>query len=260
MSLLNIDLAKPYLKIAFVGLENYIELFNDFRFINSVIVTSNFVVLCVGLEYLLGLFVAFFIYMFLSASLKFFITTLLTMTILIPRVAAALVWRLMYQPEIGVLNYILKSLNLPPQLWHASPKTALLSLVLVDVWQWTSFIVLVLLAGMESIPKDLIEVAEVDGATSLRLLKEIIFPLIKPFSGVALAFRLLDALRTFDTVFIITAGGPGIATETLDIYAYYVGISKATKISYASSLCIVILYTTLLAILLFTKIVQKMRR
>jgi multiple sugar transport system permease protein len=135
-------------------------------------------------------------------------------------VAVALVWALMFDPRLGVLNYFRSLLGLAQGLWVSDPSSVILSLALVDIWQWTPFMFLVIQAALQSMPEEPFEAAVIDGASSLQQLVYITLPLIRPAVVVALMFRTIDCLKTFDIIYVITGGGPGIASENLNIYTF----------------------------------------
>lgn len=135
-------------------------------------------------------------------------------------VAIALVWTMMFHPQLGVLNYLLSLVGIPPQLWVFSPATVIPSLVLVEVWHWTPLVMLIVLGGLASVPSEPYESAVIDGASGWQMFRHITLPLVMPFIMVAVVIRTIDALKTFDTIFVITQGGPGTASETINIYLY----------------------------------------
>ena len=169
-------------------------------------------------------------------------------------VAVALIWRIMLNPEIGVLNYLLRSVGLPGSLWVSSEHTAVLSLVMVDVWKWTPMITLIVLAGLKSLPPDPYEAARIDGASALQIFRYITLPLIRPVLIAALMLRSLDNLKEFDMIYTITQGGPGIASETLYLYSYQVGFGFF-KAGYGSALMVVVF----LIVLVFNVVMNRLR-
>jgi multiple sugar transport system permease protein len=135
-------------------------------------------------------------------------------------VAVALVWTMMFHPQQGVLNYLLSLVGLPPSQWVYSPTLVIPSLVLVEVWHWTPLVMLIVLGGMAALPTEPYESARLDGATEWQLFRYITLPLVAPFLFVAGVIRTIDALKTFDTIYVITSGGPGTASETINLYLY----------------------------------------
>jgi multiple sugar transport system permease protein len=143
----------------------------------------------------------------------------------------------MFNPSLGVLNYFLESLNLPRLLWVADSRTVIASLALVDVWEWTPMIALILLAALQGIPSEYYEAALIDGANRWKRFWHISLPSIRSAIVVALILRSLDSLKTFDIIYVISNGGPGTASETLNIYAYKTGF-EFLRAGYASTLLV----------------------
>jgi multiple sugar transport system permease protein len=153
-------------------------------------------------------------------------------------VAMGLVWMLIYEPTIGFANTLLKSLGLAPMLWLASTSQVIPSLVIVDVWEWTPMIALIVMAGLSTLPRDPYESADVDGASTWQKFVYITLPLLRPTIIVAVMLRLIDALKTFDIIYATTQGGPNMASETLNIYGYVLGF-QYFKLGMASSLLVI---------------------
>ena len=159
-------------------------------------------------------------------------------------VATSLVWMMMFNPTLGVLNYLLQLLGLPPSLWVADPVLVIPSLVLVDIWHFAPFAMLILLAGLRSLPREPFESARIDGASRSRIFLLITVPLLQPVLAVVVIFRTIDALKVFDIIWVITAGGPGFSSETLYIYAYNQAF-KYLDLGYGSA--VIILFTAIVA-------------
>jgi len=143
-----------------------------------------------------------------------------TMPMMATPVAIALVWTMMFHPQQGVLNYLLSLVGLPPSLWVYSQTLVIPSLVLVEVWHWTPLVMLIVLGGLAALPTEPYESAKLDGATEWQLFRYITFPLLAPFLIVAAVIRTIDALKAFDTIYVISQGGPGTASETINLYLY----------------------------------------
>jgi len=156
-------------------------------------------------------------------------------------IAVGNMWKLMYSPTLGIINYFLSFLGIRGLEWVADPKWALFSLIIVDAWQWTPFLSLVFLAGLISLPREPFEAALVDGASSLKTLRFIIIPLLKPIFIVGLLFRLIDSLRTFDIIYSLTGGGPVRSTETFNIFIYLRAF-RDLQIGYSSALTLILLF------------------
>jgi multiple sugar transport system permease protein len=166
-------------------------------------------------------------------------------------VAIALVWTMMFHPQLGILNYLLSRLGLPPQLWVFHPATVIPSLALVETWQWTPLVMLIVLGGLASIPAEPYESAMLDGATGWQIFRYISLPLVAPFLFIAAMIRMIDAVKSFDIIFAITQGGPGTASETINLYLYSVAFVYY-DVGYASAIVVVFfaLIVALAAILL----------
>jgi multiple sugar transport system permease protein len=256
LSTLNYDISKPYLGKSFVGIGNYVQALTNPRSLNSFKTTALFVSISVSLQSVIGLFVAL-VMQRLSKWRTLFIG-LIIVPMLLPKMIVGLLWRIMYHPLVGIVNYLLGLFfNIHPIEWLSDPSLALLSVIAVDVWQWTPFMILILSAGLEMLPKEPFEAAQLDGANGLQILGRITLPLLAPIFIVAFLFRLVEDLRTFDIMWVMTAGGPGTKTETLDIYAYLIGMSRGGRISYASTLSVLLLIFTILILTIFTKAVKE---
>jgi len=225
----------------FVGLRNFVQLIQDERFLNALRNTALFVVSCVSIEFMIGLPLAYLIYISVKKRiLRNLIIVLITFPMMFPRVTSGLLWKFLYNPLFSPIGQFFQKVGIPFAPL-SDPHTALFAIIFVDIWQWTPFFILILLSGLESLPQDMFEAASIDGANEKQKFWYLALPSLKPICWIAIMFRTIDALRTFDTIYVMTGGGPGIATETLDIYAYLIGISQGGRISYASSAALVLL-------------------
>jgi multiple sugar transport system permease protein len=208
-------------EIDFVGLDNIRRLANDERFWHALRLTLAYVAVAAALELVLGFVVA----LALQAATRGRggLRLLFALPMLLPPIAVSFTWRMLFDFNRGPINFFLEGIGLGPVAWLAGQRSAPLSLVLVDVWQWTPFITLAALAALESLPTELYEAARVDGATAWTLLRDITFPLVRPYLVAVVLLRAIDAFKIFDTVYILTGGGPGTATEVLSFYAYNAG-------------------------------------
>ena len=152
--------------------------------------------------------------------------TLFVIPVFVSPVAMGLTWRYMYQPGYGLINYLLELVGLPRVNWLASVDWALPAVVIVDVWQWTPFVTLILLAGMQSISTEITEAANLDGLSRWQYLWRMVLPLIRPVIVVVGLIRLIDALKTFDLIYIVTRGGPGTTSYTMPLHAYSKGFAS----------------------------------
>ena len=235
------DASAP-LNSEFIGFDNFLRLFTDDKFHNALINTAVFSAVAVTLEFVLGLGFALLVDTYIRRA--HFVKTLLILPMMMPTIVVAIVWKLLYQPQFGVINDILASLGLPTLLWVASIKTAMLSIIIVDVWEWTPFIFLMCLAGLSSLPQEPFEAAELDGASAFQKFRDLTLPFLKPVIVVALLLRTMDAFRLFDQVFILTVGGPAGATETLSFYLYKVTF-RFFDIGYAAAISLFMMFVAL---------------
>ncbi|MDF2628086.1 MAG: sugar transporter permease [Symbiobacteriaceae bacterium] len=238
----------------FIGLENYINLLGkDHRFWMSVWRTFYFTGLALVGETLIGLVLAVMLNRDFPG--KNLLKTLFLLPMVATPVAIGMVWLLMFEPTIGYLNHFLKSLHLPQSLWLASEGSALASLVLVDIWQWTPMMALIILAGLVSMPSDPFEAAEVDGASAWQTFWHVTLPMLRPTIGMAVILRSIDALKTFDIIYSMTQGGPNYATETLNLYGYNLGFGYF-QMGAASSL-LMIFFAIVMGVVIFMNWARK---
>jgi multiple sugar transport system permease protein len=221
----------------FIGLDNFAQvLTGDPRFWDALRRTFYFTILAVVVETFLGVAIAVLLNReFLGKGL---LRTIFLFPMIATPVAIALVWRLMYEPSLGILNDILAAVGLPTSTWVADQSLVIPALALVDVWEWTPLITLITLAGLSALPADPFEAAAIDGAGRWQTLRHITLPMMRPVIVVAVAFRLIDALKTFDIIYVITQGGPGFASETLNLYVYTQSF-QYQNLGYSASLLIV---------------------
>ncbi|MDC0161688.1 sugar ABC transporter permease [bacterium] len=234
----------------FIFLDNYVELMKTDEFWIALRVTIVFTVLAVSIQVVLG--VVFATLLHNENTNVSLLRTLYLLPLAITPIAATFTFRLMFNPSLGVLNYFMKLIGLEPQAWLASPNTAMLSLIIVDTWQWTPFILLICLGGLASLPNEPFEAAKVDGASSWQIFTKITVPMLYPFIGLALLFRSIDAFKTFDIIYVLTSGGPGILTRTLNLYAFKHGI-EYLSMGYAGSIAIVMLIITIVVAQIFLR-------
>jgi multiple sugar transport system permease protein len=237
-------------------LENFARLAGDRFFLDALGHTFIYASAALTLEFLLGLGLA----VLLNAELRgrSFVRAALLVPMMLPPVVVGVVWRLMLNPDFGAINGTLKAagLNTEALTWLASPRLALASVIAVDVWQWTPFMFLVLLAGLQAIPQEPYEAARVDGASAWQTFRHITLPLLKPAILIALLLRTMDLLRVFDQIFILTEGGPGFATETVSLYIYRTAF-RFFDFGYAAAMSFVLLLLTNIISLLYIRLLQR---
>ena len=236
----------------FVGLANYVRMPNDPRFLEAVVHTIYYTALSVLLPVLLGtLSAVVFHQKFVGRG---FLRGIFIMPMMATPVAIALVWTMMFHPQLGVLNYILSLGGIPPQLWVFNPNTVIPSLVLVETWQWTPLVMLIVLGGLAAIPAEPYESAQIDGANLWQVFRYITLPLITPFLFIAGMIRMIDAVKSFDIIFAITQGGPGSASETINVYLYSVAFVYY-DLGYGSAIAVIffLLIVALAALMLYAR-------
>jgi multiple sugar transport system permease protein len=236
----------------FIWFENYIKLItDDERFVNAVGRTLLFTIVGVSVQCVLGVSLA------LIFNREFrgrgFFRTIFLMSMVATPVAIALVWMMILDINTGILNYILHSLAGVRVAWLSDRSVVLWSLMLVDTWQWTPFIMLIALAGLSALPTEPYESAVIDGANSAQLLWHLTLPMLRPTIMVALMFRSIDALKTFDIIYVITRGGPAFASETLNLYAFSQGLFYF-NMGYASAILMLFFLLVMGTSLLFIRL------
>ena len=243
--------------ITFVGFNNLQKLFSDARFWNSLQITFTYVVLAVGIELVFGFAVA------LALQVSFrgrdFFRSAFALPMLLTPIAVAFIWRMLFDFNRGPINFFLGAAGLPQPTWLGESTTAFISLVIVDIWQWTPFIALALLAALESQDVELYDAALVDGASTLDVLRYITFPLIAPYTVAVVLLRAVDSFKVFDTIFVLTGGGPGSATEVITVYAY-VAHFRSFNMGYMSTLAWGLLIIMSIVFYVFLLSVQRVRR
>jgi len=219
LSFHRIIIGLPQLKTPFVGLENYQELLNDPVARHSFWITVVFVGTTTFFELLIGILLALLIHHRFPGRGALRACVLIPWAI--PTVVSAQMWRFLFNDAYGVVNYAVFGTEITKYIpWLALPSTALLSIILADIWKTSSFAALLILAGLQVIPEELYQAARVDGAVAWRRFWHITWPLIRPALLVALLFRTIDAFRVFDLAFVMTQGGPADATNVLQLYGY----------------------------------------
>ncbi len=233
----------------FIGLANYMNLFKDSRFIESIWRTVKFVLIVITIEVIFGFTIA----IFLTSKLKTMqaLRGLFLVPIILTPIATAFMWRIMFSPTLGILNYFLEVLRLPPQTWIYSEEQALASVAIVLAWCKTPFMIMVFYTGLLSISEDVIEASLIDGASAWQQLWRIKLPLIRPVFFVAILFQTVDTCKEFDLTFILTRGGPGSSSETLSVFTYLHSFGFL-RMGYGSAAAIVMsVFITILAYTLF---------
>lgn len=238
----------------FVGFRNYLNLLMDPRFHSALRNTLVFVVTTCAVEYVIGFALALVVSREFKG--KAFLRLVLTLPMMLAPVAIGYMWRMIFHPTLGSANHLLHLLGLGPLDWTADPRLALLSVIIVDVWEWTPFYVLVLLAGLQSLSATPFEAAAVDGASPWQTFRYVTFPLMWPLSTTLLFLRAIEGFKIFDQVFVLTGGGPGIATETTTLFIYTQGF-KHFDLGYAAAASYLLLFVV---VVVCTFLINAVRR
>jgi multiple sugar transport system permease protein len=210
--------------VSFSGFDNFTDLLDSDVFKQSFAVTLIFSFAAVAIELALGFAIAVLLDRKMRAANV--LRTLLIIPVLISPVAMGLTFRYIFAPTYGLLTYLMKSVHLPTADWTVSVTWALPVVIFADVWQWTPFVALIVLSGMQSVSTEVTEAAELDGLTEWQKLWRIVVPLIRPVLLVVVLIRLIDSIRMFDLVFVMTRGGPGSTTEVLSLFSYVTGFAS----------------------------------
>ena len=236
----------------FVGFANYLRLPTDPRFVEAVGHTLVYTALSVLLPVVFGTFAA--VVFHTKFPFRGVLRAIFIMPMMATPVAIALVWTMMFHPQLGVLNYLLSLVGIGPQLWVFHPATVIPSLVLVETWQWTPLVMLIVLGGIAALPTEPYESAQIDGAGMWQMFRYITLPLVLPFIFIAAMIRSIDAVKSFDIIFAITQGGPGSASETINVYLYSVAFVYY-DLGYGSAIAVIffVLIIVLAGLLLYLR-------
>ncbi len=236
-------------------LVNYARLFTDRFFAEALWHTFVYAGTAVTVEFFLGLGLAWLLDRHIRGRSLF--RALLLIPMMIPPVVVGVIWRLLYNPNFGAINGTLQQWGIDTSalVWTASPRWALLSVILVDIWQWTPFMFLILLAGLQAIPQEPYEAALIDGSSAWHTFRHVTLPLLKPAILIALLLRTMDLLRIFDQIFILTQGGPGFATEVISLYIYKTAF-RFFDFGYAVTMSFALLLITNLISLAFIRLIR----
>jgi multiple sugar transport system permease protein len=221
---------------SFIGFENYIRLASDGRFWESLWHTLIYTVLSVVAPLFLGTLAA--LVFDAQFPLRGFLRGVFVMPMMATPVAIALVWTMMFHPQLGVLNYLLSFIGIGPLEWIYNQSTVIPSLALVETWQWTPLVMLIVLGGLAAVPREPYESAEIDGANAWQKFRYLTMPMIAPFLMIAVIIRSIDAVKSFDIIYAMTQGGPGTASETINIYLYNTAFAYY-DIGYGSAMAVV---------------------
>ncbi len=222
--------------LSLTGLDNFIQLLSDQRFLNSMWVTIKFITIQVVIQLVLGLFIALLI-----NNIKWgatIIKSLFVVPLVVPPVLVGLIFRVLSTPQLGGFGWISDILGLPSIDWLSSPSAAFWAVIMAAVWVWTPYVILMYSAALESLPKEPFEAAKIDGASTLQTLYHVTLPLLKPVTYIVLFFRILEAMAIFPIIYTMTSGGPAQATEPTN-YLVFQNAFHYYKIGYAAAMMLV---------------------
>jgi len=247
------NLIRPSLEKSFVGLGNYRKILYDSIFWRSLKITFFFTGATIILQFLIGSGLA----LLLSAEFKgkSLFRSLVLIPLAIAPIAIGLTWRWLLDPSLGVVNYFLSLVGIAPRSWLGSPSLALFTVIMIDVWHLTPFVVIILLAGLQALPQELYDVAAVDGATWWQTFRYVTIPLLKPTILVVLLLRTIDSFKAFPKIFVLTKGGPGRATEILGLLIYRVTF-KDYYMGYGAALSYVLVFFVMAISLFYIKLLS----
>ena len=228
-----------------VGLNNYRYVLHEAKFWSTVWTTLEFTFFAIIVEMVLGVFIAYLIY---GATIgKGLIRSLLILPLATAPAVTGLFWRYLYDTQFGVFNYFIKILGLPWQPnWLGDIKLGMMSLVIFDTWLWVPFVALIVLAGLQSLPKEPFEAAELDGASTFRVLRTLTAPMLSPVLMLVFILRTIDLLRLYDSVATLTRSGPGDTTETMTYYLFRSGL-VFFRMDYASTMALLFMFSVIVA-------------
>lgn len=255
MSFQSYNFTKPSAK-SWIGIKNYISIFTDTLFWESVWHTIVYVCVAVGFEFVLGMLVAL-LFFHLSKENSPLMTFFMLPSVISP-VVVGLIFRFMLNTEFGFFTYILNKIGLFRNVaLLGNVKTALMAVVFSDIWQWTPFLALMFVAGMIALPSEPFEAAKVDGATVFDTLFHITLPLLKPVIRVSLMLRIADVVKEFDKIFVMTEGGPGTATETMNYLSYRVNFRYFQMGKGSAMVFIILIFIIVLSIVVLNTLQMK---
>jgi multiple sugar transport system permease protein len=242
ISFTSYSLSRPFDPVRFVWFENYRRLLSDPMFLQAFVRTFVYVVVTVSIEFLFGLSIALILNR--EGAFGRALLTVFLMPIMLTPIIIGLMWRFMFNYDVGLVNYFLTVIGLNRFPFLAHDMVSMFAVIMVDVWQWTPFVLLFIYSGLQSLPLEFFEAAKIDGASSHQIFWYITLPSLKNTIFISLLIRGMDAIREYDKIFTMTYGGPGTHTETISFYIYRQGF-KIFDTSYASAASLVLLVVTI---------------
>ncbi|ODT06713.1 MAG: sugar ABC transporter permease [Kaistia sp. SCN 65-12] len=244
LSVSSYTLMKPAI-LPIVGVDNFATMMANERFWNATWLTVKYSVVTVAVQFVVGLGIALMLNRVVRTKPIYF--AILTIPMAMSPVSVALIWRMLLQPNLGIINHLMETIGLPRFDWLGSPNLALWTMAFIDVWQQMSFVILILAAGLASLPREPYEAAEVDGARPLQQFWFLTLPMLRPVAAITVIIQLINEFRTYDLPYVLTKGGPGTATEVLSFFAYrqaFLGLSINEGAAAAFVLLVIVLAMT----------------
>jgi multiple sugar transport system permease protein len=243
----------PWESKDFIGLDSYVRMLADDSVYESMWVTLKFSFWVMLLEMIVGIGLALLLEKSIKGAAIF--RTIFILPLMVSPVAVGLIWRYLYDARTGIINYYLEQigqavpflqyLGFDRQLWLAKPGLALTSIIITDVWQWTPFIVIIILAGLQALPSEVVEAAFIDGASWFHMIFYVKLPMISTIILVTFLMRLIDVFRALEVMYILTFGGPGISTQVLALHIYKTAFT-AQQLGYASTISMLLIAVLLI--------------
>jgi multiple sugar transport system permease protein len=253
---INISLQDRTLSVpdaGYIGIQNYIDMFADRRFINALWVSVKWEVITVCSTMIMAIGLGVLMFEAAGPRLRTSLCLIFLIPVLLPRVCAAFVWKFAFHPLYGVVTYPYRALTGQPMDMLSSPTEALFAVAFVDLWQWGFFFAVIVLKLLEALPPQPLEAARLDNALPWEIHAYISLPMLRAPLISLMFVKMIESLRSFDLIFVMTRGGPGTSTETLDMYAFSQGFIEAGKISYASSMAVVMMLVTIVVFTILWK-------
>lgn len=241
----------------YIWFENYLGLLKDSRFHNSLYVSLKWEIITVTGTLLTAIIGGIVLFEKTSGRWRRFLSLLFFLPILLPRISAAYIWKFLFSPLMGIINIIMVGLGMPHIEFLSNPSIALYSVALVDIWQWGLFFAVIILNLLETLPQSNLDCADMECNNRFEVYWHVALPMLKgPLISITFV-KMIESLRAFDLIYVMTGGGPGISTETVDMFAYVTGISIGGEISYASSIAVLMMIIT---VILFTILWKRANR
>lgn len=240
----------------FVGLSNYLMLFGDSRFVNALWVSVKWELITVSTTMIAAIGLGVLMFEAAGPKLRNALSLIFLIPVLLPRVCAAFVWKFAFHPLYGIITYPYRVITGQPLDMLSSPTQALFAVAFVDLWQWGFFFAVIVLKLIEILPQQPLEAARLDYAKPWQIHVYITLPMLRVPLISLMFVKMIESLRSFDLIYVMTRGGPGTSTETLDMYAFSQGFIEAGKISYASSMAVIMMVAT---VVIFTVVWKRLK-